>query len=290
MGAVVATNWRQVLSRGLVVPADRPLDDLTAELTTMLGSPDPGLRDGTAYPALATWIERGVYDDLLTGLGDGMATGLTVGLGERDTDTVFRRSFSALVLAECIGRDNAMRLLPGARVLEWGDRLATWLLRERDTRGYVPGKGWAHALAHGADAIGVLAASPHLGGPELGVLLDVLGERVADRSTGHLTAGEPDRLAGAVLAVLRRNLLGIEQVEAWVGALASVAHSGGGGADRDPYRDSANAQALLRALYLQVSLGADAPAIRSDLILVLVDALRRTNPHHLRPAEPVTGG
>ena len=61
--------WQEILSTGLAVPDDRPLDDLTAELTRMLGSPDPEQRDGTAYPALSTWIDRGVYDDLLSGLG-----------------------------------------------------------------------------------------------------------------------------------------------------------------------------------------------------------------------------
>ncbi len=64
----------------------------------MLGSTDPDLRDGVAYPVLATWIERGVYDDLLAGLGDGMAAGMTIGLGQNGTDTVFRRSVSTLIL------------------------------------------------------------------------------------------------------------------------------------------------------------------------------------------------
>ena len=90
--------WQSVVKQGLEVPSDRPLDDLTAELTAMLGSPDPEQRDGIAYPALATWVDRGVYDDLLVGLGDGMAAGLTVGLGEDGTDSVFRRAFSVLVL------------------------------------------------------------------------------------------------------------------------------------------------------------------------------------------------
>jgi len=170
--------WEQVRATGLLVPADRPLDDLTAELTRMLGDPDPAIRDGHAYPTLATWISRGVYDDLLIGLGDGMAAGLGVGLGETGTDTVFRRSFSALVLAECIARDNDRPLVPGGKVLEWGDRLATWLLRERDLRAFVPQHGWAHAIAHGADALAILAASPHLATPELTVLLDVVADRV----------------------------------------------------------------------------------------------------------------
>ncbi len=132
--------WRQVHADGLAVPSDRPLDDLTAELTRMLGDTDPETRDGTAYPTLATWVERGVYDDLLAGLGDGMAAGLTTGLGEVGTDSVFRRSFSVLVLAECIARDNERPLVSGGKVLDWGDRIATWLLRERDLRGFVPAR------------------------------------------------------------------------------------------------------------------------------------------------------
>ena len=160
---MVRSYWKQVLDHGLQVPTDRPLDDLTAELTAMLGSADPALRDGTAYPALATWVDRGVYDDLLTGLGDGMAAGLTVGLGEVGTDSVFRRAFSVLVLAAVIERDTTAQLLHADHLLSWGDRIVSWLLRERDLRSYVPGKGWAHAVAHGADAIASLAGSRHFG-------------------------------------------------------------------------------------------------------------------------------
>src|SRR5262245_53414609 len=92
--------WDRVVAGGHKVPDDKPLADLTAELTTMLGDTDPRRRDEIAYPTLATWVSEGVYDELLAGLGDGMTTGLTVGLGEDGSDTVFRRSFSALVLAE----------------------------------------------------------------------------------------------------------------------------------------------------------------------------------------------
>lgn len=273
--------WRSVVQHGLEVPSDRPLDDLTAELTAMLGSTDPEQRDGIAYPALATWVERGVYDDLLLGLGDGMAAGLTVGLGEQGTDTVFRRAFSVLVLAECLDRGTSQHLLTSGKVLQWGDQIATWYLRERDTRGYVAGKGWAHTVAHGADAIGVLATSPHLAAPELTVLLDVLADRLLDRATGLLTCGEPDRMARATVQVLRRNVVGLKVLEPWVNRIAASARSLGGTEDRDPFLDSGNAQAFLRALYLQLSLAPDPPQVRPDLILVLVDVLKETNPHYL---------
>lgn len=275
--------WRSVVEHGLEVPSDRPLDDLTAELTAMLGSPDPEQRDAIAYPTLATWVERGVYDDLLLGLGDGMAAGLTVGLGEDGTDTVFRRAFSVLVLAECLDRGTSEHLLTSGKVLQWGDQIATWYLRERDTRGFVPGKGWAHAVAHGADAIGVLAQSPHFAAAELTVLLDVLADRLLAPGTGPLVAGEPDRMAAATMQVLRRNVVGLALLEAWVNRIAASAGSSGGGPDRDPFPDSNDPQAFLRALYLQLSLAPDPPQVRPDLILVLVDVLRATNPHYLGP-------
>lgn len=273
--------WQQVLAGGLAVPPDRPLDDMTAELTTLLGSPDPAQRDGLAYPTLEAWIRRGVYDDLLSGLGDGMATGLDVGLGERDTDSVFRRSFSALVLGDCISRDTVVTRLPSTKIMEWGDRIASWFLRERDLRGWVPNKGWAHALAHGADAIGAMAESPRLGPPELTVMLDVLADRLLLPAPGLLQSGEADRLAAATMKVLRRNVVPLKVLEPWVARIVSGATAHAYDMAVDPYQTTGDAEAFLRALYLQLSLAPGHPSVRSDLLLVLVDSLRTTNPHFL---------
>src|SRR6476661_7659115 len=104
MSDMESAFWDRVVAEGHKVPADRPLADLTADLTTMLGSTDPSIRDGIAFPTLATWVSEGVYDDLLEGLGDGMTAGLRVGIGENGTDSVFRRSFSALALTVCLDR------------------------------------------------------------------------------------------------------------------------------------------------------------------------------------------
>ena len=275
--AAVRDYWTAVLDGGLQVPDDRPLADLTTELTTMLGSTDAVVRDGLAYPVLATWIERGVYDHLLPGLGDGMAAGLRVGLGESRSDTVFRRSFSVLVLAECVARDNRAGLVPGAKVLQWGDHVATWLVRERDVRGYVPGSGWAHAVAHGSDAIAVLAASPWFGTAELTVLLDVLADRLLLPVDRAYDCGEPDRLASATVAILRRNAVPFTVVEPWVARIRAAALETAL-VDAAPQARVANAQAFLRALHLQVELGPEPPPSRADLLLVLAEALRASNP------------
>jgi hypothetical protein len=277
-----AAYWDQVRSAEMAVPTDRPLPDLTAELTTLLGSTDPVERDEIAYPILAAWIGAGVYDDLLAGLGDGMAAGLVQGLGESGTPSVFRRSFSALVLAECIARDNAELLLPQQKMLDWGDRVSGWLVRERDVRGFVTGQGWAHAVAHGADAIGVLAASPHFGLQELTVLLDVLADRVLEPTPVPLTSGEPDRLASAAMAVFRRRLVPLRIIEPWLARITAAA-SECGSAAKDPYLTTANPEAFLRALHLQVALAPEPVAVRADLLLSIVDALRTTNAVYLAP-------
>lgn len=203
---------------------------------------------------------------------------------------VLRRSSSALALAACLERDTQVLLVPRRTVLGWGDRLATWFLAERDVRGRVEGRGWAHAVAHGADALGVLACSPHLGREELEVVLEVLADRVARPGCSPdelLLAGEPDRLASAALGVLRGDLVTVDHLEGWLprlvgpaGALRADADADADG-PADPYLTTGNLQASLRALHLQLVLAPGPPAVRSDLLLVLVEALCRTNPQTL---------
>ena len=280
MHAMPSGFWEQVVADGLKVPQERSLVEMTEDLTRMLGDPDPEVRDGIAFPTMATWIDEGVYDDLLVGLGDGMCHGLDIGLGEVESDTVFRRSFSALILTECIDRTTRAALGGPNVVLRWGDRIMSWYSRERDLRGFVPGKGWAHAVAHGADALGALARSPVLGRLELTVILDVIADRLLMPTDAFFVCGEGDRLAYATMHLLRRDVLGIDVLEPWVARLAAGA-VGRGSADRNPYLVAGNVQAYLRSLHLQLSLNAASaghPAVRSDLLLVLADQLRATNP------------
>ena len=243
---------------GLAVPDDRPLDDLTAELTTDARAP-PTRASATASPT-RRWppgSTAGVYDDLLAGLGDGMAAGLSVGLGEPDTDTVFRRSFSALVLAECIDRDNEpARCCPAARCSSGatGSRPGTpragpARLRPRQGLG-------ARGRARRRRASARSAASPHLGRHELTVLLDVIADRLllpVDRArsprrarpagAGHDDGAAPQRRAA-------------RRARAWVARLAAGAGAPRGDGDRDPFLAGGNAEAFLRALHLQLALGA----------------------------------
>ncbi|HSK27493.1 MAG TPA: DUF2785 domain-containing protein [Jiangellales bacterium] len=284
--------WESVAAEGFRVPEDAALDELTAELVSMLGDPDPHVRDELGATMLSTWVAEGIYDELLSGLGDGLAMGLRSRLGENGTDSVLRRSYSAAVLTAVVARDNAVGLLHPTTVLTWADRGVAWLLGERDLRGFVPQRGWAHAAAHGADLLGTLAASRHLGADELAVLLDVVADRLLAATPHRLVDGEPDRLAFATMSLLHRDLVTGDVVEPWVDRLTD----GWSGANRPQPGQRVtpvcqNTVGFVRALHLQLLLGVVStpthdtagtllgnPALRGDLLIALQRALRTSAP------------
>jgi hypothetical protein len=288
--------WERVVADGYRVPHGAALDDLTTDLVKMLGDGDPRVRDDIAYSVLSTWVSEGVYDELLAGLGDGLVLGLRVGLGEDGTDTVLRRSFSAVGLAAVIARDNAVHTLHPTTVLTWADRSVAWFLAERDLRGWVPERGWVHAVAHGADLLGTLTASRYLGSEELRVLLDVIAERLLIPTEHRFAAGEDDRLAFATMSLLHRDLVSVDELESWLDRVAALW--------ADPVtpgeRESAtrtNAVAYARALHLQLLLGVTGtpvqdsmaipavnPGCRPDLLIALQRSVRSSAPLILRRA------
>ena len=61
---------------------------------------------------------------------------------------------------------------------------------------------------------------------------------------------------------------------------------GRGSIHRNPYLVAGNVQSYLRSLHLQLALTTASdghPSVRSDLLLVLTDALRKTNPAYFPP-------
>lgn len=287
--------WQAVMSGGMTLPRDRSLSEATVELVQLLGSPNPRVREDVAYPLLTTWIGQGVYDELLGGLGDGLLPGLRHGLGHDGDASVLRRSYSALVLAEVLARDESEHLLPRTTVLAWGDEAAGWYVRENDHRGWLGAQGWAQAVTHGAELMAALARSRHLGALELTVLLDVVGDRLLTPTPYVWRHGEDDRLAFAVMTMLHRDVLEPGLVEAWLNRLGSgVVHPPTRGHRDDEWPTPAvrNTSAFLRALHLQLALGvqgrsdlrsdaalfARPPRHRADLLLAVLDQVRAESP------------
>jgi hypothetical protein len=222
---------------------------LPAELARLVGqlrSSDPQVRDEHAWSALAQRLSSGRDDAHLVALGDAARALLL-------DPQVQARTFGALLLGEVVERANAGA--PGVRPLDvvtWFAAFAEWYPAERDLRGHDPQLGWLHAVAHGADTLAALGASPLLGPPELLLLLDLARERVQTPTPFHLVQNEDDRLAYAVLTVLLRDAVDDDALAGWVDRLAASWRDSAGGpvpAELD------NTVRFARTLHLQLTLG-----------------------------------
>lgn len=210
--------WRGVVKAKYEVPAGESAPALAGELVDLLASPDPELRDEIAYSTLTSWIyEKKIIDpDGVRAIGARLTQNIRMGIGERGTDSVFRRSFSALMLSVVIARDNATPFLLKGEVTSALTSALDYLKAEQDVRGYEPGKGWMHSAAHTADLLKFLARSRHLDAADQPRILDAITRKLAD-GPGVYTHGEDERFARAVLSIVNRVDFDRDGFKAWAG-------------------------------------------------------------------------
>ncbi|HEX6495664.1 MAG TPA: DUF2785 domain-containing protein [Acidobacteriaceae bacterium] len=208
--------FRDIVSHSFAVPAGASAFTLAQDLTYWLASPDPELRDTLAYTILDVWIRHGQLTDqqLLTML-PALQQNLTNGIGESGTDSVFKRSFSALTLASLAERDLQQPFLSPVQYRDLLSGALAYLRDERDTRGFEPTKGWIHSTAHTADLLAALARNPHLTPADQQALFAAIEQRL--RTAGRIyTFGEQDRLAAALLCVITRDDFELTQFQNWL--------------------------------------------------------------------------
>jgi hypothetical protein len=213
--------WRAVIADDYTPPTDTALPLLARELSTALGSTDAELRDEIAYSVLTQWLyvkrlmPRALRDELLAE----WARNLQYGIGDRRTDSVLRRSFSALMLAVAVALDNEAAYLDRK---EYGALLSAaveYLRAEQDTRGFDADKGWLHSVAHTADLLKFLGRSRHLERSEQAVILAGIAAKVAELD--HvLVHGEDERLARAVVSIVSRPDVDMQAFRAFLASLA----------------------------------------------------------------------
>ncbi len=196
--------WRAIAKNQYAVPEGQSVVPLLHELSGYLGSPDPKLRDDLAYTITAVWIKhQAVPSDVLNSLLDEWRANLLVGLGESGTQSVLKRSFSALCLAALAERDLKTPFLTDKQYRALLTDALTYLKDERDLRGFDPVLGWIHATAHTADLLAALAHNPLLKSEDQAHLLSAIAERLSS-AREIFTYGEQDRLALAAARIVLR--------------------------------------------------------------------------------------
>jgi hypothetical protein len=205
-----------------LAPGD-DLNELLPAMLTYIGATDSELRDDLIYSAFAAWIYKDnlLEPEQLRGLLNSALDErhLFYGLGQQGADSVFTRTFSVLLLPLVLISHRARPFLSADEVRQVKTRLLDYLSREKDLRGYVPVKGWAHAAAHSADALDDLAQCVELDPADLAEILAAARQVMCQGETGFIHL-EEERMVTAVLAVLRRAVLPEAEVAAWIEGFA----------------------------------------------------------------------
>jgi len=210
---------RLIAQRGYDVPSPDDRFRLTLVMARYIGVSDPELRDRLIWRTFKQWIvdDNRFRPEQLRALLRIATDGghLFYHLGEHETDSVFTRAFSALVVEQVLIAHRRKPFLTTGEIEKTKTDMLRYLRGERDLRGMVPVKGWAHAVAHAADALDQLAQATELDRTGLLELLDVIQEAASASGSGYLH-GEDERLVTAVVSVLKRNLLTNDEVTRWV--------------------------------------------------------------------------
>ncbi|MEY4530943.1 MAG: hypothetical protein RLZZ156_1664 [Deinococcota bacterium] len=274
-GAMNKTLFRGIVQNNYAAPSNFTPDEVTPVLMECLASPDSELRDTYGFEILTRWIRRGVLKpDSLKRMIVTLTPNLKIGIGERGTNTVFRRTFSALILSELVRQDNLTPYLEVSDVKALLEAGVTYLTAEQDLRGFDKEFGYVHGVAHGADVLFRLASSKHLEKTDLVRILEAVRSKVAPNTETSYAFGEDERLARVVIAVLARGMFNLTEWSEYIGKVVAPAPFGSW---NDIWFDTAglakrhNTKLFLLSLNLYLTLGAASNA--SDLVSSVQSAL-----------------
>ncbi|HDX9590475.1 TPA: DUF2785 domain-containing protein [Bacillus pseudomycoides] len=173
------------------------------------------------------------------------------GIGENGTDTVFTRSFTSLLIALILYKDNEDHFLPESVVYKAKDTLIHYIALEQDLRGYVPEKGWAHSVAHLADACVELVKNEKIEQKCYSKILETLWKKIFHSKDVYIH-NEDERIVRPILAMLNRGLE-IEELETLIKGMPQEMKLQKEKLDYENYLFLvANCKSLLKSLYIEI--------------------------------------
>ncbi len=226
--------------------------DFVKPMLKYVGDTDPELRDDLIYVTFCTWICEKEYlsneqlSEILATILD--EKHLFFNIGHDEDDTVFTRTFSVLLIDVLLWRHRNNPYLDMDQFTKTKVSLIKYYNEEKDLRGYLDNKGWAHGAAHGADAICELAQSKD---NDETVLMDILKalQRVLCNGKYFLSNEEDERMTRVIFKVVMEDLLPKQIICDWIESLPnfiSLEYS------REQYTSRVNIKNFIRCIYFSL--------------------------------------
>ena len=272
--------WISIAKNDYKIPDGHTLEELTETLFEYLGSTDPELRDDIAYTVYANFLKQEMYtkEEIQAHVNE-LVSNLEEGIGETESDSVFLRTFSVLLLAEIVHNDNKKYLVDEGQIKSILEKGLWYLDAERDPRGHIPIKGWAHALAHTADLMLVLGSSRYTNKGDLENIMKAIADKLVHSTNWVYIHGEDERLANAVIAILERKLVPIVFLGDWFKSFTNPQRSWKGAYMDEPQaRAFHNVRNFLRSVSVAVRKTAGLPH-KEDIQNALFQALDTLRPY-----------
>ncbi|MGV3466265.1 MAG: DUF2785 domain-containing protein [Heyndrickxia sp.] len=229
-------------------------DELIENMLRHIGDTDPELRDDLIYFTFSRLVENKLMEYKLmekileTCIGRDY---LFFHIGEEESDSVFTRSFSALAAQLILNQDIKENFLSQLLAKDTIQSSFLYLNQEKDVRGYVKEKGWAHSIAHGADLLMTAISHPLFSFKHIPRALEAV--RSCLFKDECYKDDEDERLIFAVEALLDKGMSD-EILEDWI---SSISHSldklfNIDGYSLDFYRNKTNSMNFLKSLYFRL--------------------------------------
>ena len=206
------------LARDCAVPPRESAFGLVSEAVSLLGSPDTAWRDDVGYGVVAACVyqKKLLKPEERREIVTRLSANLRKGIGEANTDSVLLRTFSALDLSIFAALEDREPALDEAGYRKLLDDALAYLRDERDLRGLDPRVGWIHATAHTSDLLKFLARDARFVPADHARLFDAAWTKMATSGTPVFTHAEDERLAAALVSVVRRPDFDPALLDSWL--------------------------------------------------------------------------
>jgi Protein of unknown function (DUF2785) len=257
---------RSIAGNNYEVPIGLDSFAFARALLANFASPDGELRDELSYMIFANGIiarhmliPEQSEKLLSTALDSGH---LFYRIGEFDTDSVFMRSFSNLVIAALLYSDAHKPTFSAETIQRAKKALLEYAHLEKDWRGYVEEKGWAHAMAHLADALDECAQNRTLGMQDRKEILTLISKLA--KSSEPLYHEEDVRLATVAYHIILGKQVDEGFLKTWVDTCFVQRD-----ADIVSWTQGTNTKNFLRSLYFLLRWDSVVPMLAERISTVL---------------------